>query len=131
MKLPRRRERTLEELEGDRWPTPPADTTRLIATAHALRQRPVGELTAEDLRLLIGQDVGLPHLLPLAVDVLRVDPMAEGDMYEGALLCAVLTRDPAVWSDLPELHAELRAIVAHLGYLRADVQQKVRDFLAA
>ncbi|WP_370418757.1 contact-dependent growth inhibition system immunity protein [Streptomyces sp. QH1-20] len=48
------------------------------------------------MRLLIGRDVGLAHLLPLALEVLRGDPMAEGDMYEGDLLSAVLTRSPAV-----------------------------------
>ncbi|MEU4507045.1 contact-dependent growth inhibition system immunity protein [Streptomyces sp. NPDC024089] len=54
------RRRSLEELERDRWQAPPPDATRLIATAHALRSRPVGTLTVEDLRLLIGQDIGLP-----------------------------------------------------------------------
>ncbi|MCP3766638.1 contact-dependent growth inhibition system immunity protein [Streptomyces sp. MAR25Y5] len=49
-------------------------------TAHALRRRPIGELAVEDMRLLIGQNVGLAHLLPLALEVLRDDPMAEGDM---------------------------------------------------
>ncbi|MFD4693904.1 contact-dependent growth inhibition system immunity protein [Streptomyces sp. NPDC058463] len=52
--------RFLEELERDRGQAPSPDATRLIATAHALRSRPVGTLTVEDLRLLIGQDIGLP-----------------------------------------------------------------------
>ncbi|MDQ0767185.1 contact-dependent growth inhibition system immunity protein [Streptomyces canus] len=57
----RNRGRSLEELERDRWPAPPTDATRLVATAHALRRRPIDELTVEDLRLLIGQDIGLPY----------------------------------------------------------------------
>ncbi|MCX4231305.1 MULTISPECIES: contact-dependent growth inhibition system immunity protein [Streptomyces] len=69
-------ERSLEEIERDRWPAPPQDATRLVATAHALRRRPIGELAVEDMRLLIGQDIGLPCLLPLALEVLRGDPMA-------------------------------------------------------
>ncbi|QIY76495.1 contact-dependent growth inhibition system immunity protein [Streptomyces sp. RLB1-33] len=77
------RDRCLEELERDCWPVPPADATRLVATAHALRRRPIGELTAEDMRLLIGQDIALPYLLPLALKVLRDNPMAEGDMLRG------------------------------------------------
>ncbi|MEU0087314.1 contact-dependent growth inhibition system immunity protein, partial [Streptomyces sp. NPDC006274] len=87
------RDRSLEELEHACWPAPEADSTRLIATAHALRRRPIGELTVEDMRLLIGQSIGLPYLLPLAVEVLRENPMAEGHMYEGDLLSAVLTRN--------------------------------------
>ncbi|WP_329300492.1 contact-dependent growth inhibition system immunity protein [Streptomyces sp. NBC_00659] len=58
-----------------------ADSSRLVSTAHALRCRPIGGLTVEDLRLLIGQDAGLAHLLPLALEVLRDDPMAEGDSH--------------------------------------------------
>ncbi|MFE7074640.1 contact-dependent growth inhibition system immunity protein [Streptomyces sp. NPDC057620] len=122
-------DRSLEELERDRRPAPPADATRLVATAHALRRRPIGELAVEDMRLLIGQDVGLPHLLPLALKVLRNNPMAEGDMYEGDLLSAVLTRDPAVWTESPELGRELRAIVSALIDPPPELQQKVERFL--
>ncbi|MFF1459426.1 contact-dependent growth inhibition system immunity protein [Streptomyces sp. NPDC058330] len=42
---------------------PSADDTRLVVPAHALRRRPVGELTTEDMRLSTGQDIGLPYLL--------------------------------------------------------------------
>ncbi|MFJ2263138.1 contact-dependent growth inhibition system immunity protein [Streptomyces sp. NPDC087844] len=125
----RSRNRSLEELERDRWPALPADATRLVATAHALRRRPVGELTVEGLRLLIGQDIGLPYLLPLALKVLRDNPMAEGDMYEGDLLSAVLTRNLAVWTESPELGRELRAIVSELTDLPPDLQQKIERFL--
>ncbi|MEH0510608.1 MULTISPECIES: contact-dependent growth inhibition system immunity protein [unclassified Streptomyces] len=86
MTLPLNRDCSLDELERARWPAPLADETRLVTTAHALRRRPIGELTVEDMRLLVGQDIGLPYLLPLALDVLRENPMAEGDMYEGDLL---------------------------------------------
>lgn len=125
------RDRSLEELEHDCWPAPEADTTRLIATAHALRRRPIGELTVEDMRLLIGQSIGLPYLLPLAVEVLRENPMAEGHMYEGDLLSAVLTRNPAVWTESSELAREFRAIVAELTDLPPGLQQKVERFLAS
>ena len=125
------RDRSLEELERDCWPASSADDTRLITTAHALRRRPIGELTVEDMRLLIGQDIGLPYLLPLAVEVLRENPMAEGHMYEGDLLSAVLTRTPTVWGGLPELDRELRGIVSRLTGLPTDLQQKVGRFLTA
>ncbi|MGW4228856.1 hypothetical protein ACWEF9_06135 [Streptomyces sp. NPDC004980] len=45
MTRPRNRDRSLEELERTRRPAPSADDTRLVATAHALRLRPIGELT--------------------------------------------------------------------------------------
>jgi hypothetical protein len=127
---PSNRDCSLEELERARWPAPSADDTRLVATAHALRRRPIGELTVEDLRLLIGQDIGLRYLLPLALDVLRENPMAEGGMYEGDLLSAVLTRNPSVWAESSELGPELRAIVSKLTGLPPYLQQKAERFLA-
>ncbi|MFG2469826.1 contact-dependent growth inhibition system immunity protein [Streptomyces canus] len=50
--------------------------------------------------------------------MLRDNPMAEGDMYEGALLSAALTRNPAVWATPsglgpgPDDGAKLRAVPA-------------------
>jgi hypothetical protein len=128
------RRRSLEELERDRWEAPPPDATRLIATAHALRSRPVGTLTVEDLRLLIGQNIGLPVLLPLAVEVLRDNPLAEGHMYEGDLLRAVLTRNSAVWSAYPELARQLTFIVGGLSGLSGlspDLRSEVERFVGA
>ncbi|MEH0547714.1 contact-dependent growth inhibition system immunity protein [Streptomyces sp. B21-105] len=87
------RDLSIEEREHVCRPAPSADDTRLVATAHTLRRRPIRELTVEDMRLLIGQDIGLAYLLPLALEVLRENPMAEGDMYAGDLLSAVLTRN--------------------------------------
>ncbi|MFB7313114.1 contact-dependent growth inhibition system immunity protein [Streptomyces sp. NPDC056192] len=130
MTRPLNRDRSLEELERACWPAPAADDTRLITTAHALRRRPVGELSVEDMRLLIGQDIGLPYLLPLAVEVLQENPMAEGHMYEGDLLSAVLTRNPSVWAEFPELGRELRMIVSKLAGLPPYLQQKAEHFLA-
>ncbi|MFF4530346.1 contact-dependent growth inhibition system immunity protein [Streptomyces sp. NPDC001407] len=122
-------DRSLEELEDDRWPAPAADATRLVATVHALRRRPIGSLTVEDLRVLIGQDVGLPYLLPVAMSVLREDPLAEGDMYEGDLLAAVVTRKPFVWSEFPELARELRVLAPKAAALSPALRPETDRFL--
>ncbi|WP_308310983.1 contact-dependent growth inhibition system immunity protein [Streptomyces sp. GbtcB6] len=130
MTQPLNRGRSLEELEHDYWPAPSADATRLVATTHALRRRPISELAVEEMRLLIRQEVGLPHLLPLALEVLRDNPMAEGDMYAGDLLSAVLSRNPVVWAEFPELRQELRGIVSKLTGLPSDLQREIERFLA-
>lgn len=124
------RDRSLEELERDRWSAPSGSETRLMATVRELRRKPIGGLTVENMRLLIRQDVGLAYLLPLAVEVLRVDPLAEGDMYEGDLLAAVLTRDAEVWSKSPELRSEVCLIVSELADLPPALKREVEGFLA-
>ncbi|WP_052390568.1 contact-dependent growth inhibition system immunity protein [Streptomyces sp. NRRL B-24484] len=101
--------RSLDELEGA-WPPPAPGATRLITTAHALHRVPLGELGAEGLRLLIGQDIGLPHLVPVALDLLEADPATEGDLYPGDLHDAVAGRRPGFWASRPDLAARLRAV---------------------
>ncbi|MEU5183268.1 contact-dependent growth inhibition system immunity protein [Streptomyces longwoodensis] len=130
MTRPAHRARSLEELERDRWSSPSGSETRLMATVRELRRKPIGHLTVEDMRLLIRQDVGLAHLLPLAVEVLRGDPLAEGDMYEGDLLAAVLTRSPAAWCDFPELRRELREMVSKPAPMSPALKREVEAFLA-
>ncbi len=101
-----------------------------MATVRELRRKPIGGLTVEDMRLLIRQNVGLAHLLPLAVDVLRVEPLAEGDMYEGDLLAAVLTRSAKVWRESPGLAREVRLIVSELADVPHSLKREVEGFLA-
>jgi CDI immunity proteins len=47
--------------------------------------------------MLIGQKEGLDALVPLALERLEADPLAEGDYYPGDLLAAVLAIPSAHW----------------------------------
>jgi hypothetical protein len=107
---------SLEELEGLRWPEAPAGTTLMVRNVYELRRRPVATLEPHELARLIGQDVGLPWLLPLAVEILRdtAPKQAEGGWFDDDLLYAVVTRKPEVWAAAPELADELKDTVAVL-----------------
>ncbi|WP_239117454.1 contact-dependent growth inhibition system immunity protein [Paractinoplanes ferrugineus] len=105
-------QRSLEQIEGHAWGDPPAGATRLIETVHELRRRPVSELTVEDLRVLLGQQVGLDVLVPVALEVLAVEPLAEGDFFPGDLLSAMLRLPVDYWKVHAEWAARLRGIVA-------------------
>lgn len=83
-------DRTLEELEGEDWGEPKFPSY-VVTTCHWLRRKPLRELTAEELRLALGQQMGIRFLLPVAIERLQSDPLLSGDMYEGALLKNVLT----------------------------------------
>lgn len=109
------RSRSLEEIEDDRWGDPPADATRLISTAHALRTRPISALDAEGLRLLISQQIGLDTLVPLALDHVERDPLAEGDFYPGVLLDALMRRVPqSYWQAHEDQRARVRTVAEAL-----------------
>jgi hypothetical protein len=81
--------KNLDELEGVVWGEPTFDSY-LVTTCHRLRTKPVDDFSVEDLRIMIGQQIGLPHLIPLAVAVLERDPLAEGNYYPGDLLANVI-----------------------------------------
>ena len=102
---------TLEQLDGEAWEQP-ADETRLVTRVWQLRKRPIADFTVEDLRLMLGQRVGVEHVLPRALEVLRGDPSAEGDFYPGDLLGTVARLDEAVWQELPHLHEAALDVVS-------------------
>ena len=90
-------DRTLTELERDDWGDAEVDSD-LASTIHRLRYKPIGTFTVEDLRITIGQAVGLSYLVPLAISHLERDPLAEGDYYAGDLLAAVLRLPESFWA---------------------------------
>src|ERR1041384_7032591 len=103
---------TLEELEGVPWGEPEFGS-HLVVTCHKLRKKPVNEFSVEDLRIMIGQSIGLPHLLPRAVAVLEADPLAEGDCDPGDLRSAVLHADLYPLCKRPELLQSIIKVTDH------------------
>ena len=89
--------RTLEQLEKDVW-GPPEYPSHVVTTCHALRKKPLRDFSVEDLRIMIGQGIGLAHLLPKALDILEETPLAEGDFFPGDLLDAVLRADASAFN---------------------------------
>lgn len=76
-----------------------------------LRRVQLRLLTIENLRILIGQNIGLPFLMPLALEQLEQNPLAEGDFYPGDLLCAALRVEADFWRAHAEERARLDGIV--------------------
>jgi hypothetical protein len=91
---------TLERLEKDVWGEPEYGS-HLVTTCHALRKKELRLFQTEDIRIMIGQNIGLPYLLPLAFEVLKSDILATGDYFSGDLLLNVLKSDPAYWKKHP------------------------------
>lgn len=90
--------KTLENLEKNIWPTLKAnEESYLIVTCNSLRKKQLIDFSIEDLRIMIGQNIGLKYLLPIAIEVLNENILAEGDFYEGDLLSAVLSSDLEFW----------------------------------
>lgn len=89
---------SLEQLENDFWEEPEFNSY-VVQTAHNARKKPLSQLSDEEIRLLIGQKIGLKHLLPIAVEKLEENIMLEASLYEGDLLESVLRLDKLDWND--------------------------------
>jgi hypothetical protein len=129
------RARSLDELEGVAWGQSEYDSA-LVLTCHRLRQKPLLQFTVEDLRVMIGQDIGLPFLIPLAIEELEKDPFACGDFYPGDLLNAVLRIQSVFWEDHVQLSKRLYELVQRLkfdsdGPMAKDLEGSAAEFLSA
>jgi len=58
------RNKTIENLEKDKWPAVDLDSY-LVKRTQELRKIPINAFTADDLRIMIGQQIGLNYLIQL------------------------------------------------------------------
>jgi hypothetical protein len=113
--------KSIEQLENVFWPTVISLPTLLTENCYHFRRIPVQKLTIEQTRLLIGQDIGLNFLIPKAIDILRSNILAEGDLYEGDLLEAVLKCDKNYWKTHPDLK---RQVIDLINQRHPEIEEK-------
>jgi len=118
--------KSLQELEGVDLGEPTFDS-HLVLDCHRLYRVPIAEFTPEDFRLMIGQQIGLPYLVPTALELLAQDPMISGDLYEGDLLETVLRADSRFWIAQPELRTVASQIASAVlsGRPRVNVEESL------
>lgn len=104
--------KSLEQLENEFWGDADADATHTVSECHRLRRVPLQDLSTGDLRLLIGQDISLQRLVPLALARIETDPFIEGSYYPGDLLIGLLRSDSSFWQRHPEYCRRLLAVAA-------------------
>ncbi|MBL7936477.1 MAG: hypothetical protein JNM51_11795 [Bacteroidia bacterium] len=127
MRNPMDRNSTLEQLENSKWVDYDFETN-LIKRCHQLRKIPVDKLEIEDLRLLIGQQIGLKFLVDLAVEKLTADILAEGDYYPGDLLNSILSIDSSYWLDNKTQWTNIDNLIKHNQDKLQDVGLKTEKF---
>lgn len=118
---------TLLELDGMPAGTEDLDSN-LAERIAALYRKPLGELTIEDMRLLIGQEVGLKCLLPMAINEIERNPLAEGDYYPGDLLMSLLTISADLWDQYPDSYWRIYEVVAGLVGIFRDLTEAIERF---
>lgn len=89
-----------------------ADTSALITRCEALLDTPLQDYSIEDVRLLVGQQIGLPWLVPLALTYLTHNLFSEGHYYAGDLLASLLRLDNDYWRVHPTEEKTFKSALA-------------------
>lgn len=72
----------LEALEPGAWGAATFDSP-LVRRCYEAARTPLDQLGAAQLRVLLGQRLGLAFVVPVALDKLEDDPLLTGDFYPG------------------------------------------------
>ena len=121
-------QKSLQELEGQDWGDGNDFPSYVVKTTNALRRKPLADFTAEDMRLMIGQEIGLDYLIPLVLEKLAANPLTAGDYYEGDVLLNVLKIDPNFWQKKPELRQKLEKIVDAINVVPEELRKALKQF---
>jgi len=119
---------TLQDLDGEDWGEP-GFPSHLVRESHRLHRVPLREFHTEDLRIMIGQQLDLIYLLPLAIQVLQVDPLSAGDLSPGDLLRSVLRIDPLFWQQHPRFRQQVVTILQQQLELPGELADAAADFM--
>ncbi|MCS7062619.1 MAG: contact-dependent growth inhibition system immunity protein [Methylacidiphilales bacterium] len=123
---------TLDRLKGIPDPPPATgDEYPLPAWYRAVRETPLEELGVEDICKACRQQIHLDHVVPLALRLLRSEPLA-GEMYDGELLASLKSVPSDYWLTHAAEAAMLRSVcekVRNNDNIPNDVRQDVAELL--
>lgn len=94
-------DKSIEELENDYWEDSDFNSY-IVQTTQNARKKPVSQLSDEEIRLLIGQKIGLKYLIPIALSLISKDPLVEVTFYKGDLLSQLLKLSYNDWEQNEE-----------------------------
>lgn len=124
--------KTLEQLEHHIWETPTAFPSSMVENCYLYRKIKLSELSHEQLRLLISQQIGLPFSVPLALQKLNENILAEGDLYHGDVLEAVTRTPSQFWEAHPQEYETLKKLITdNAATIKDEIGEKEYDRLLA
>ncbi|CAN5437347.1 hypothetical protein BH11BAC2_BH11BAC2_19000 [soil metagenome] len=110
------RNKTPERLEGTDLLSNPEFESYMISRIIGLRKTPLCDFSVEDLRLFIEQQIGLPFVTELAIEILEKilfveGDYQEGDYQEGDLLESLLRLPISYWKSNSRQWKKLNALI--------------------
>lgn len=80
---------------------------------------------------MLGQQIAVPILLPMAVMVLADNPLTEGDYYPGDLLYNVVRLPESAWHDAARYRDRLAEVLRATSLSDEDLHTGLRHAIAA
>ena len=121
--------KSLSNLNGNKPLDRPEYDSHLAKECHRLWDEPINKLTIENLRMLIGQNIGLKYLIPKALDILENNPFSQGDMFKGDLLLSVVRVESSFWSNNSELNNRLVELKFDLNEILDTLKNEIMPLL--
>ncbi|UYQ93786.1 contact-dependent growth inhibition system immunity protein [Chitinophaga horti] len=116
---------TIEVLENKVWEYKKFPTI-LIETCHNARKKKIRDLSLNELRTLLTQDIGVPYILPSVMAALEKDLLTDTRFYPGDLLLAAVSMPERTWRR-PEHEAIGKKLKSLLDNARQDAEWKVNS----
>lgn len=104
--------------------------THMATLTQPIRSKPLEDFTVGDLRVMIGRQLSLRTLVPIAIEVLEENPLAEGDFYPGDLLQAVLEVDKQYWRSNRDQWEAVREIAESFAFTQLKLNEALQTFRA-
>lgn len=120
--------KSIEQLENDYWKDEIEFPSSLVINCHKYRKIPLNQLTIEQLRLLISQQIGLDYIVSIGLRELDKNILAEGDFYEGDLLLAISKLPPEYWTKNKSNFRTFKSLVErNSDLIKSEVGEKKLD----
>lgn len=103
--------------------------TKMIETISLALQKPLQELQINELRLLISQNLALEYIVPVGINVLLSQPMADGGNYKGDLLSTCLRIKPEFWGANKALFDTFRHWISKIRTTEKDLNAQIEILL--
>lgn len=116
--------KTLEQLEKQKWDKQKLKSN-LAKECKRLWSVPINEMSVENLRMLIGQHIGLRYLVPEALNILIEKPLAEGALYKGDLLSSILSIPEEFWLLNESLQMQLTEISIEVEIMQETINKQL------
>jgi hypothetical protein len=102
----------------------------MATQTYPLRSKPVEDFTVEELRVMIGRQLSLRSLVPIAIEILEENPLAEAGYYPGDLLQAVLEVDKQYWRSNRAQWDAVKEIAESFAYTQMRLNEALQTFRA-